>query len=164
MLKKTFGLKNFFLDFTENKCDTICLMKKLTFQYSDGGRSIAGYYSNTGDCVVRALANTLGSSYMSLYEFSNKFARANERNRRIKSGNVYGWYDETLKKIMRHFGFKWVAKRTSVKTPLQIPRKGKVVVSLMGHVCAVVDGVILDTHNPINDLNLAFAKGYWIMR
>lgn len=139
------------------------LMKKLTFQPNDGGRSFFGYASNhAGDCVVRALAITMGSSYMNMYEFCAKFAKVNEKGIRIKSTNVHGWYDKTLKKLMRHFGFKFVAHR-GLK-PLQVPTRGKVVVWTPSHVTAVVNGVVNDTQNGLNDLTLSLSKGYWIKK
>lgn len=136
----------------------MCLMK-LKYQFNDGGRFLAGYSGGAGDCVVRALSIATGSSYSNMYEFVNRTARCFESHSKVKSSNVYGIYSNSVKGIMKILRLKWIAKKSNGM--LVIPTKGTYIVSLIGHVCAVVDGTIHDTHNTINPINLTLAQGYW---
>ena len=131
----------------------------MKFQYTDGGRSLAGYTGKTGDCVVRALTLATGSSYMNMYQFVNSTSKAFESHRRAKSSNVHGVYESSVRGIMKVMKFKWTAKR--VGAMLKIPTKGSYIVSIQGHVCAVVNGIILDTHNALTPDNLRYGYGYW---
>jgi len=154
--KIIFPIRKKVLAITRNKLYSIRLMK---FQYTDGGRSLAGYSGKTGDCVVRALTLATGSSYMNMYQFVNATSKAFESHRRVKSNNVHGVYESSVRGIMRVMKFKWTAKR--VGAMLKVPTKGSYIVSIQGHVCAVVNGIILDTHNSLTPDNLRYSYGYW---
>lgn len=130
----------------------------MKFYCTDGGRSLAGYTGKAGDCVVRALTIATGSSYMNMYQFINSTARAFETRQKVKSNNVHGVYDDALHGIMKVLKFKWNPNKGKM---LKIPSKGTYIVSLVGHVCAVIDGTIYDTHNALTPLNLELARGYW---
>ena len=132
---------------------------QLPHQYNDGGRSLAGYSGKTGDCVVRALAISTGTSYINMYSKTNQMLRDLEIGQRSKSASASGVYNTTLAKLMRKFKFKWVANRSRSKS-IKIPTTGTYVVAFTYHVSVVKDGIIQDTYNPFDEIG-NFVRGYW---
>lgn len=130
---------------------------QLKFQLNDGGRSLAGYSGQTGDCVVRALTIALDGSYINMHSHLNQMAWELEKSQRSKSGAATGFYNSTLSHMMKKFKFKWVKNRTK---SFSIPNKGTYIVAFPTHVCVVKNGTIHDTHNPFNELG-NFVLGYW---
>lgn len=130
---------------------------QLKYQINDGGRSLAGYSGNAGDCVVRALAIALDASYINMHSHLNQMAWSMEKNQRSKSGAATGFYNTTLAQMMRKFKFKWVKKKSK---SFSIPNKGTFIVAFPNHVCVVKNGTIHDTHNPFDELG-NFVLGYW---
>ena len=130
--------------------------------YNDGGRSAAGYKGTTGDCVCRAIAIAAERPYQEVYDLINEYAKRERTGsrKRGKSNARTGVYKDTIKKVMEHYGWKWVATMKigqGCKVHLnenELP-KGRLVVSLSKHETAVIDGVIHDTYDP-ND------RGAWL--
>lgn len=134
-------------------------MIQLPFNYNDGGRS---KYFNAGgvcDCVVRAASIASGMDYKEVYNLARKLSGRTPRNGMTKSDS---------RKLMIALGFKWIPCMkigTGCKVHLrsgEVPMSGRIVVSLSGHYCAVVDGVI----NDIYDCSRGGSRcvyGYWVM-
>lgn len=132
-------------------------MKRIKFQYSDGGRYNAGYNTIVGDCVTRAIAIVSRISYIEVYESMNKFISEKEGGTKARKGSCVplGIHIKTLKKIMRELGAKWYFTNSYD----DIPRKGKVILNVPNHVCAIIDGIIYDTFD-IRETNKRI-YGYW---
>ena len=123
--------------------------------YNDGGRAEAGYKGTAGDCVCRAVAIATQRPYQEVYDLINEYAKSERtgKRKRGKSSARNGVYKETIRKVMAHYGFKWIPTMKigqGCKVHLnenELP-SGRLVVSLSKHETAVIDGVINDTYNP----------------
>lgn len=146
--------------------------KRLTWKRDDGGRAKAGYTGDAGDCVCRAIAICANRPYQEVYD---RLAKGNAEQRKSKyrtkryaksarngiyTGRV--WFN----RYMEELGFVWhpcMQIGTGCKVHLrdgEIPMKGRIIVSLSRHLCAVIDGVIHDTYDPSRD-GYRCVYGYW---
>ena len=88
----------------------------LKLELNDGGRAMAGYKGEAGDCVVRSIAIVTGLPYQKIYDdlfkanekFRNtsrtKLARSlKQRNDSPRSGT----HRVVLKKYLAQLGFQW---------------------------------------------------------
>lgn len=133
-------------------------MAQLKFQINDGGR--AKYYRATevGDCAVRAAAIAAQKDYKEVYTLFKQIGGTTPRN---------GVKKETSRKVLELLGGKWVACMkigSGCKVHLaqdEIPMQGRLVVSVSGHLTAVIDGVINDTYDPSRN-GTRCVYGYWI--
>ena len=135
----------------------------MIFNYNDGGRKLAGYVGDTGDCVCRAVAIASGRPYQEVYD---RLAEGNATQRRSKHRRAsFGkrtasrgiavkrkWFQE----YMRELGFEWtptmfVGQGCKVHLKEEELPKGKLVVAVSKHYTAVIDGVINDTYDPSRD-------------
>ena len=139
----------------------------MEFKYNDGGRAEAGYKGTANDCVTRAIAIVTGIPYQQIYDNINELSE-NERIGKSKRGisNARtGAYKQTSKKLISSLGLVWYPTMTigsGCKVHLKADElpKGKIIVKLSKHLCAVVDGVINDTHDPSRD-ETRCVYGYW---
>ncbi|MBP5311885.1 MAG: hypothetical protein J6112_03525 [Clostridia bacterium] len=123
--------------------------------YDDGGRAEAGYKGTTGDCVCRAVAIAAERPYKEVYDLINEIAKGERtgKHKHKKSNARTCVYRHTERKLMEHYGFKWVPTMmigSGCKVHLnedELP-SGRIVVALSKHLTAVVDGVIHDTYDP----------------
>lgn len=134
----------------------------LAFVRDDGGRQAAGFQGGAGDCVVRAIAIAAERPYREVYEAlreanaryagSRKTRLAKqltERGSSPRNGNHRSVFHDYILSL----GFEWVptmALGQGCQVHLrrdEIPT-GRLIVKVSKHLCAVVDGVIYDTHNP----------------
>ena len=130
----------------------------LDYRYNDGGRSKYFTAQSVGDCAVRAAAIASGKDYKEVYNLFKTIGGKTPRN---------GVTKETSKKVMKLLGGKWTpcmkigsgCKVHLVKN--EIPMKGRIVVSVTKHLCAVIDGVINDTYDPSRD-GTRCVYGYWV--
>jgi hypothetical protein len=53
----------------------------MEFIYSDGGRQLAGFKGNTGDCVTRAIAIATQKPYQEVYDALNKLSKVEKTNK-----------------------------------------------------------------------------------
>jgi len=121
------------------------------FKYNDGGKSLAGYKSDSGDCVCRAIAIVTNVAYKDVYNTINKIA-SSERKNRGRSSARNGVKKATTRKVMQHFGLTWTPTMqigSGCTTHLRADElpKGRIIASVSKHVVAVIDGVIHDTHD-----------------
>jgi hypothetical protein len=121
--------------------------------YNDGGRAASGFKGEADDCVVRAVAIAADLAYRDVYDALNDLtrdARIAGRRHGARTGiprNVYQLY-------LENHGFVWypimgIGTGTTVHLrDGEIPTEGRHVARLSKHLCAIVDGVVLDTHDP----------------
>lgn len=123
--------------------------------YDDGGRAEAGFKGTTGDCVCRAIAIATETPYKIVYDLINHYAskeRTGKRKRSVSNART-GVYTQTTRKVMEHLGWQWIPTmhigigcRVHLRAD-ELP-KGRIMVCLSKHECAVIDGVIHDIYNP----------------
>ena len=130
----------------------------IEYVYDDGGRAAAGYKGTTGDCVCRAIAIATERPYKEVYDLINEFGKQERtgKRKRGKSNARTGVYKETIRKVMEHYGFKWVPTMQigqGCKVHLRADELpgGRIVVSLSKHEAAVIDGVLHDTYDSSRD-------------
>jgi hypothetical protein len=136
-------------------------MRPLPYRYDDAGR-----HSRTGstrDCVTRAIAIATGLPYEQVWK---EIAAGNAGQRKTRgSAKVSGvesadhgvmtsrkWFRD----YMRSLGFSWtptmaIGQGTTVHLRQGELPAGRLVVMVSRHACAVIDGVVRDTHDPGRD-------------
>lgn len=126
--------------------------------FDDGGRAAAGFKGETRDCACRAAAIVTGRPYKEVYDLINEYAKSERAGKRKhgKSNARTGVFQSTFKKIMEHYGFKWVATMrigqgcTTHLRASELPT-GRIVCNVSRHYVAVINGVIHDTFDPSRD-------------
>lgn len=138
------------------------------FVYDDGGREAAGYRGKAGDCVARAIAIAAAMPYADAYELVNAQCIADtqrKNGRAAKNSARTGVRTPTLRRIMKELGWTWTPTMhvgSGCKVHLKATElpKGRIVVNLSKHVCAVIDGVVRDTHDCTRN-GTRCVYGYW---
>lgn len=134
--------------------------------FHDGGREAAGYRGRPGDCVTRALAIVTGKPYREIYDAINAQAqRERPRKGRSRSSSRTGVRKPTTMKVMVAHGGVWtptmfIGSGTRVHLRADELPSGRIVASVSKHVCAVIDGIVYDTHDPSREGTRA-VYGYW---
>lgn len=146
-------------------------MNAIPFAYNDGGRSQAGYRGDTGDCFVRAAAIASGLPYQFIYSLVAEEAareRVNTKRRKgRRSSPRTGVFRATADRVLARLGFEKVSVMSigsGCTTHLradELPLEGKIVVNLSKHFAAVVDGVLMDTHDCSRD-GTRCVYSYWV--
>jgi len=141
--------------------------RHLQFQFDDGGRKAAGYKGRTGDCVVRSIAIATGLPYRQVYDKVNELAKRERTGsrKRGKSNARTGVYKGTTHKLLESLGWRWTPTMeigSGCKIHLRADElpSGRLIVSVSGHLTAVIDGVIHDTHDP-SRRGMRCVYGYW---
>jgi hypothetical protein len=128
----------------------------MQYVYDDGGRGAAGFKGDAGDCVVRAIAIATGKPYREVYDDLFALNRASRCRRNVRGdvsprdGNTTTL---TIRRYLESLGWKWNPTMTigsGAKVHLrdgELP-PGRLIVRVSKHLCAVIDGVIRDTHDP----------------
>lgn len=149
----------------------------MQFVYNDGGRAAAGFRgTKVGDCVARSIAITANLPYTLVYDrlaMGNATQRITKNSRGRNSCGKFtaseGIY--TTRKwfldYMRELGFIWIpCMRVGTGCMIhlredQLP-KGRIIVKLSRHYCAVIDGVIHDIYDGSRE-GTRCVYGYWRM-
>jgi len=138
----------------------------MQFIKNDGGRAAAGYKCKD-DCVTRAIAVATGLPYERVYDIINGLAQQERRGKRKKgiSHAGKGVYKQTYHKLLTSMGWKWtptmgIGTGCTVHLRAEELPKGRLIVSLSKHLCAVIDGVIHDLSNPDRG-GTRCVYGYW---
>lgn len=126
--------------------------------YDDGGRQAAGYQGYASDCVVRAIAIATELPYQEVYEGINDAAHG-ERHGKRKKGLSHartGVYKQTYRKYMERLGWTWtptmaIGSGCTVHLKADELPPGRLIVSVSGHLVAMIDGVAHDTSDPTRD-------------
>lgn len=129
----------------------------MTWIFNDGGRS-KYFKGRSGDCVVRALAIATGRDYKLIYDELYKLTRQSPRyGVDIRKARVQQYFDG--------LGLVWtptmrIGQGCKVHLRSDELPAGRLVCRLSGHVVAVVDGVIHDTHDCSREGERC-VYGYW---
>lgn len=128
----------------------------IEWKYNDGGRKDAGYRGDTGDCVTRAIAIATGTSYQKVYDDLNELA-ANTRGKKARRSKSRTGVNRVIyEKYLRGLGWEFVPTM-KIGSGCKIHLKknelpdGVIIARVSKHLCAVIDGVIHDTHDPSRD-------------
>jgi hypothetical protein len=140
---------------------------RMPFVFDDGGRKAAGYKGKSGDCVTRSVAITTGLPYQQVYDSVNSLAKRERlgTRKRGKSNARDGVYEGTTRKLLESLGWQWtptmeIGSGCRVHLRASELPPGRLVVSVSGHLTAVVDGVIHNTHDP-SRRGTRCVYGYW---
>lgn len=126
----------------------------MKFQYNDGGRSLAGYKGSTGDCVCRAITIATGQPYQQVYEALNRTAAGMRQTKRVRGSSARtgvnrNVYDRYLKALGWEFvSTMQIGSGCQVHLDAAELPAGALICRVSKHLCAVLDGVVQDTHNP----------------
>jgi len=142
----------------------------MPWRYEDGGRAAAGYRGTAGDCAVRAAAIATGGDYTALYDRINAVAKTERlgKRRRTRSSARNGVHRDTLHTVLTEHGFEWISLIgigtccTRRLAAGELPA-GRLVVRLSRHYAAVIDSVLLDTHDCARG-GTRCVYGYWQAR
>lgn len=140
---------------------------------TDGGRLAAGYKGHTGDCVARAIAIAAELPYGQVYgalAVINYDMPKSKRRQRGQVGRVtasHGIYTKSrlFKRYMTSLGFTWTPTMfigSGCKVHLrkdELP-DGRLIAMVSRHCCAIINGVIFDTHDPSRG-GTRCVYGYW---
>ena len=139
----------------------------MDWHYSDGGRAAAGYKGTTDDCVARAVAIAADLPYQQVYEAINELAKTERQGsrKRWRSSARTGVHKPTTRRYLEQLGWEWVPTmqigsgcRVHLRADELPP--GRLICAVSKHVCAVIDGVVFDIHDPTRD-GTRCAYGYW---
>lgn len=137
------------------------------FIYDDGGRAAAGFKGETGDCVTRAIAIATGKPYREIYNAINALGKTERtgKRKRGKSNARTGVFRQTQDRYLRSIGWKWTPTMqigSGCQTHLRADElpSGHLIARVSQHTCAVIDGVIHDTHDPSRG-GMRCVYGYW---
>jgi hypothetical protein len=141
---------------------------------NDGGRKAAGFTGQArGDCVARSIAIVAQLPYQQVYDAlaeinaktpKSKRRKAHKVGRRTASDGIYT-NSALFRRYMQSLGFVWTATMgigTGCKVHLrsgELPM-GRLIARVTRHYCAVIDGVIHDTHDPSRH-GTRCVYGYW---
>jgi len=130
----------------------------------DGGRSVAGFKGDTGDCVTRALAIATGMPYRTVYDelferqrvFSGGRSRKARRIRERGATPRQGVFREVYQAFLEEVGWRWVPTM-KIGSGCQVHLRsdelpgGTIICRLSKHIATVKDGVVHDIHDPSRD-------------
>lgn len=138
----------------------------MEFIYSDGGRQLAGFKGNTGDCVTRAIAIATQKPYHEVYDALNELSRDERPIKGKKSKSRMGVFRKTYESYLTANGWKWIpcmkiGQGCRVHLRKEELPNGRLIVSVSRHLTAVIDGVIHDNHDCARNGNRC-VYGYYI--
>lgn len=135
------------------------------FIQNDGGRSAAGYKGSAGDCVVRAIVIANDEDYKVVYDELAWLMRQEPRKARGKTIPRDGVPMPIVHEYLAGRGWEWtptmhIGQGCTVHLRADELPPGRLIVRLTRHLCAVIDGVIHDTHDPSRN-GTRCVYGYW---
>jgi hypothetical protein len=137
--------------------------------FDDGGRTAAGFKGTTGDCVTRAIAIGLQRDYREVYDELHELLKAAPDKVAGKSRSPRdGVPRDIYQPYLLDAGWAWTATMrigsgTTVHLRTDELPAGRLIARVSKHVCAVIDGVVRDTHDPTRDGRRA-VYGYFAPR
>lgn len=143
----------------------LCNNESMTMpmRIDDGGRADAGYKGRTGDCVARAIAITTELGYQKAYDLINHTASHNLNG--DTSHARTGVENSLTRQVLKDLGFTWkplmkIGSGCTVHLRANELPSGAIIVKLSGHVAAVIDRVLYDTHDCSRN-GTRCVYGYW---
>ena len=129
----------------------------MKFVYDDGGRSKYFKASNVGDCAIRAISIATQKDYKEVYN-ALKELNGGKSCRDGTPKNVD-------KKYLIQLGWKWhpcmhIGSGCQVHLNENELPKGRLVVSVSGHLTCVINGVLNDTYDCSREGSRC-VYGYW---
>lgn len=134
----------------------------MEFIYNDGGRELAGFKGEAGDCVTRAIAIANPElSYQEVYDALAEKSKNYANSRKTKVARALkkrgtssrnGVFKAIYKAYLEELGWKWTPTMfigsgcTCHVVANELP-KGVVIVGLSRHIATVIDGVLHDTYD-----------------
>lgn len=135
-------------------------MKKIPFQFNDGGRTAAGFFKSP-DCVVRAIAIAENISYKDAIKVVRDKLLINKGDYTARQLTaVRGVPQFVTEMIMAGLGYRYTQLGNVRFCKESIP-VGRVVVRVRGHVAAVINGVLQDTWD-CQKTGRRPLLGYWV--
>lgn len=125
------------------------------FSYNDGGRSEAGFKSQS-DCAIRAMSIACGIPYKEARQIIKRSTKLGKQG----NGNLSsGVYKEDLDHALQHLGWVWykAPKFEGRKAYYRDMPSGVVIARMAKHFVAIKDNVIYDTW----DSSSKMIYGYW---
>jgi hypothetical protein len=142
----------------------------------DGGRGAAGFKGNAGDCVVRAIAIAAELPYGEVYDALHRATLADPWLRRklerqpdtrapVHASPRAGVHRRVYDRYLADRGWTWtptikIGQGCTVHLRADELPGGRLIVRVSKHLCAVLDGVIHDTHDPSRG-GTRCVYGYW---
>jgi hypothetical protein len=108
------------------------------WQYNDGGRYDAGYIGDVGDCATRAIAIATQTAYQAVYDDICTLAINDCGHAQAHMGAT----SSVIREYLECLGWTW-NDSPGYLNAAELPG-GRLIVSMKGHLVAVVDGVIND--------------------
>ena len=126
----------------------------MKFVFHDRGRAAAGFKGSTGDCVTRSIAIVTGRPYQEVYDALNELGRTERISKRKKkrSNSRTGVYRKSYQRYLESLGWHWtptmaIGSGCTVHLRAEELPKGWLLVKVSGHLTAVINGVLYDTHD-----------------
>jgi len=139
----------------------------MKLKINDGGRAMAGYKGDTGDCACRSIAIATEQDYKKVYEDLIIIKNSMRQTPKIKTSHPRTGIDRKIcDTYLKQLGWQWIPTMgigTGCKFHLkkdELP-SGNLIVRISKHITAVIDGVINDTYNPSRD-GTRCVYGYYI--
>jgi hypothetical protein len=142
----------------------------------DGGRAAAGFAGHTGDCVVRAIAIAGEMSYAEVYSALHEATLADAwlmrrlecrygARARAQASPRCGVHRRIHDRYLAERGWAWtptmkIGQGCTIHLRAEELPNGRLIVRVSRHMCAVIDGVIHDTHDPSRG-GTRCVYGYW---
>lgn len=143
------------------------MTEQTSFVQDDGGRKHALYKAEgVGDCVTRAIAIATGVPYALVYSGLNNLRDSMLQTKSVKASSARdGVAPAVYKKYLSMCGWKWTPTMrvgSGCKVHLRADElpKGRIIARVSGHLVAVIDGVIHDTHDSSRG-GKRCVYGYW---
>lgn len=145
----------------------------IPYVFHDGGREVAGFRGKARDCVTRAIAIATERPYLEIFntmtEGQASVRRTKRRKTRRKNAGGGVWTDvKWFQRYMETLGWMWtptmgIEKGCRVHLRASELPKGRLIVRVSGHMAAVIDGVLFDSHDCSRRGNRC-VYGYWQRR
>lgn len=132
----------------------------MKFQFNDGGRKEAGYKGLVGDCVVRAVVIANDLDYKTTYRKISLINANTGRGKTVRRGVIPSLTNQTL----RDLGWKKLPMDRKLRFRADnLPKRKKLIIQTRRHVCAVIDGVLMDTWDSTKSGD-ALIESIWVRK
>ena len=139
-------------------------MSAMAWVYDDGGRAAAGFRGQAGDCVTRSIAIAGQMDYRAVYDELNERTKP-LRQKGKRSGARTGVPRKVIRSYLADYDWVWtptmfIGSGCRVHLRADELPTGRLIANCSGHLVAVIDGVVHDTHDPSRE-GTRCVYGYW---